>query len=234
MRNVTRRDMSGHAAARALTTSPLGRAGGWLVIAVLAGTGAATSAAAQTPANTRPGIGAMVHAAFNSDQNVVSDKQTADFAVNADWPLGEGWRARGEFGRAAWRFDGQTGLPAPLPTERIAITRVTASVLRQTPGLPGGYVGAGGGLYRYTSELSPPPRRTRPGLQAIAGMEIGSARGGLALRLEGQFQAVGGPRAANGPGDSPITGAPADGSYSRVVSNVLLNLVFGIGIGWRF
>lgn len=227
--------MPGHSGAAPGLTSPLVNASAPLIVAVLAALGVTTGAAAQTsPADTRPGLGAMVHVAFNSDQNVVGDKQTADFAVNADWPLASAWRARGEFGRAAWKFDGQTGLLAPLPTERITITRVTASVLRPTFGLPGAYVGGGVGLYRYSSELSPLPRRTRPGLHAIAGMEIGSPRGGLALRLEGQFQAVGGPRAADSPGASPATGVPVDGSYSRVTSNVLLNLVFGIGVGWRF
>lgn len=206
-----------------------------LVITGLAVLGGATSAAAQTAAlDTRPALGAMVHAAFNSDQNVISDKQTTDFAVNADWPVRAGWRVRGEVGRAAWNFDGQAGLPAPLPTDRISITRVTASVMRRGYRIPGTYVGGGAGVYRYASELSPLPRRTRPGLHAIAGMEIGSSQGGLALRLEGQFQAVGGPNAAYDPGASPVTGVPANGSSSRVTSSVLLNLVFGIGIGWRF
>lgn len=208
-----------------------------LAVALAAVFVAETRVAAQPsarPINTRPGLGAMVHAALISDQNVVEDKQTVDFAVNADWPLSSDWRVRGEFGRAGWNFDGQAGLPAPLPTERITITRITASMIRSLDWLDGAYAGGGGGLYRYAAEVSPLPRHTRPGLHFITGLELGSARGGLAFRLEGQFQAVGGPGAAYSRDASPVTGAPTDGSYSRVSSNVLLNLVFGIGVGWRF
>lgn len=201
-------------------------------------TWAATSAAqpgpGPSPIDTRPGLGAMVHAAFNSDQNVIADKQAADFAVNGEWPLSSGWRVRGEFGRSAWNFDGQAGLPAPLPTERIAITRATAATIRSIRSLPGAYVGGGAGLYRYTSELSPLPRRTRPGLHVITGMEVGSSRGGLAVRLEGQMQAVGGPNAPVDPGAHPVPGTSPHETTSRVTSSVLLNLVFGVGIGWRF
>jgi len=207
-----------------------------LAAALVTLTGVATTAAAQSspsPIDTRPGLGAMVHAALSSDQNVIADKQTADVAVNADWPLSSGWRVRGEFGHAGWMFDGNTGLPAPLPAQRITLTRVTGSLVRSLDWLPGTYVGGGGGVYRYTSELSPMPRPTRPGLHLLVGMEIGSSRGGLAVRLEGQFQGVGDPNEPVEPGAYPVTGIPPNGTRSRV-SGGQLNLVFGIGVGWRF
>jgi len=64
-------------------------------------------------------------------------------------------------------------------------------------------------------------------------MEIGSSRGGLAVRLEGQFQGVGDPNEPVEPGAYPVTGIPPNGTRSRV-SGGQLNLVFGIGVGWRF
>ena len=187
-----------------------------------------------SPIDSKPGLGAMVHAALSSEHNIVEDKQAADFAVNADWPLSSGWRVRGEFGRAGWTFDGSTGLPAPLPAERITLTRVTGSLIRSVDWLPGTYIGGGGGVYRYASELTPLPRPTRPGLHLLGGMELGSSRGGLAVRLEAQLQAAGGPNEPVEREAYPVTGVPIDGSRSRVSSGNLLNLVFGIGIGWRF
>ena len=64
-------------------------------------------------------------------------------------------------------YDGSRGLPAPLPTERVTITRASVALLRKIEPLsPNTHLGLGVGLYRYDATFSPVPRPTRPGVHA--------------------------------------------------------------------
>jgi hypothetical protein len=174
----------------------------------------------------------MVEAAISGDRNAQLNQAAADFAVNGDVPLTRRWRLRAELGRSRWTFDGNELLPAPLPPEQIVLTRVTVAAIAQTDSVAGWYVGGGGGLYHYRAQLSPMPRPTRPGIHVLGGSEIALGGSGLALRLEGQVQAVGGPNDSKAgtvwrPTDPPTR-------RSRVFSAVLWNIAAGVGIGWRF
>lgn len=177
-------------------------------------------------------MGAMLSGAVTADRNAEGDPVTADFAVNLDIPLPWRARVRAEFGRARWTFDGNHLMPTALPPEHVTLTRVSASYLLVPAAWRGAYAGGGLGVYRYGSEQSPMPRSTRPGLHALAGADVPLPGGALRLRLEGQIQAVGGPNASRPGTLQPLNRAP-DGR-SRVFSDVLYNLLLGIGIGWRF
>jgi hypothetical protein len=195
--------------------------------------GAQPTPGTQRPAATRIGLGASVGVAVTTDSNALNDPATLDLSVNGDLPLSSRWRLRAEFGRARWTFDGNEGLPAPLPPERIGLTRATVGAIVQTGSPVGWYVGGGVGLYHWTAELSPVPRPARAGFHVLGGTELPLGRSGLALRLEGQGQAVGGPQASPPEGTLTSPTEPA-AQATRVFSTWPLNLSAAIGIAWRF
>jgi hypothetical protein len=173
----------------------------------------------------------MVNGVITGDRNAHGSGATLDLAVNADLPLTSSVRLRGEFGRASWSYSGNHLLPAPLPPEDISLTRVTAAAIWGRGDHL--YAGAGAGLYRYAAQLSAVPRATRPGFHLLGGTEFQVAASGLALRLEGQLQAVGGPD-ARGPSGTLVALDEAPVQRSRVFSRVLVNLGAGVGVAWRF
>jgi hypothetical protein len=195
------------------------------VVAQPAASGSAWRAA------SRPGVGALLGGSFTGDVNVIDDAAGLDLSVNGDIPLTTRWRLRAEFGRARWSFDGNTLQPEPLPPEGISLTRVSVSAICQLDSSVGWYVGGGAGIYRYAAELTPLPRRTRPGGHIIGGSEIPLGSSGLAMRFEGHVRAVGGPNEA---GDGRLVPSGPAGPRSRVASSVLLSFGVGAGIGWRF
>jgi len=195
--------------------------------------GAQSAARTYRPAAARIGLGTSVGVAVTTDGNAHNDPATLDLSVNGDLPLSSRWRLRAECGRARWTFAGNEGLPAPLPPERIGLTRATVAAIVQTNSPAGWYVGGGVGLYHWTAELSPVPRPTRAGFHVLGGTELPLGRSGLALRLEGQGQAVGGPQASSPVGTLTRPTEPAD-QATRVFSTWPLNFSAGIGIAWRF
>jgi hypothetical protein len=189
--------------------------------------------AASRPAATRIGLGALVGAAVTTDDNALDDPATIDFSVNGDFPLSNRWRLRAEVGRAGWTFAGNEGLPVPQAPERIALTRATVAAILQTNSAAGWYVGGGVGLYHWAAELSPVPRSTRPGFHLLGGTECPLGHSGIALRVEGQGQAVGGPQASSPPGS--LTRPTKSGEpTARVLSPWPLNFSAAIGVAWRF
>ncbi len=185
------------------------------------------------PAAARIGLGALVGVAVTTDDNALNDPATVDLSVNGDVPLSSHWRLRAEVGRAQWTFGGNEGLPAPRPPERIGLTRATVAAIVQTNSSAGWYVGGGVGLYHWTAELSPVPRSTRPGFHLLGGVELPLGQSGLALRLEGQGQAVGGPQASVPPGTLTRPSEPG-ARITRVFTPWLLNFSAAVGVAWRF
>jgi hypothetical protein len=193
---------------------------------------ASGSPAAGNPAAARIGLGALVGVAVTTDDNALNEPATVDLSVSGDVPLSSHWRLRAEVGRARWTFGGNEGLPEPLPPERIGLTRATVAAILQTDSLAGWYVGGGMGLYHWTAELSPVRRATRPGFHFLGGTELPLGQSGLALRLEGQGQAVGGPQAS--PGRTLTRPAEPGEETTRVFSPWPLNFCVAVGVAWRF
>jgi len=183
-------------------------------------------------AATRIGLGALVGVAVTTDDNALNDPATIDLSVNGDIPLSSHWRLRAEVGRARWTFGGNEGLLESLPPERIGLTRATIAAIVQTNSSAGWYVGGGVGLYHWTSELSQVPRATRPGFHFLGGTELPLGQSGLALRLEGQGQTVGGPQ---GSPEGTLTQPSESGDQiTRVFSPWPLNFSAAMGVAWRF
>lgn len=186
---------------------------------------AQTTGAPPAPA-PRFALGALVSAAFPGDEDVSNDDLGPDLAVNADVGIGQRFRIRGEFGRVRYDYDGSSGLPAPLPTERVTITRATVALLRRIDPLsPNTHLGIGVGLYRYGATFSPLPRPTRPGLHISYAAE--APLEGLTVRFEGFIRFIDGPRPA--PHEAGLGTVPG-----RRFSNPLIIFGGGIGIGWNY
>ena len=183
--------------------------------------------------SARIGLGALAGVAVTTDGNALNDPATVDLSVNADVPLSSRWSLRVEVGRARWSFAGDEGLSAPLPPERIGLTRGTVAAIAQTNSPARWYVGAGVGLYHWTAELTPVPRATRPGFHLLGGTELPLGQSGLALRLEGQAQAVGGPQASPPVGSLTQPAEPGE-QITRVLTPWPLNFSAAVGVAWRF
>lgn len=203
----------------------------WTLVALLATAAPARSQSGASPSQSRLQAGATAHWALTSARNVARARTGSDFAVNLDVRLPQSLRLRGEFGRSRFSFDGTAGVAASLPAERIAFTRLTASIIRDIDIVSGLYAGFGIGAYRYAVELSP-EAPTRRGFHFVIGSEFPIPAGGLFVRLEAQVQI------ANGPYDTSSSLQPTVAGRESPSRLLVLGhpsmLVWGAGIGWRF
>ena len=204
----------------------------WWVIALLFAAPNAGAQPVSAPSRPRVSIGAMRNWAVTSAHGAAEGRTASDLAVNLDVRLTSSTGVRGEFGRSRFTFDGNSGGPAP-PPEPITLTRLTATAMRTLDGAGGFYIGLGVGWYRYWSELDPSTTPTRGGLHVVTGTEIAIPAGGLAVRIEAQWQFVRAPHPGN------AAEPPSDGTGSATVSRLRImgnpsNLIWGLGIGWRF
>ena len=194
---------------------------------------AASTAAAQTAPSPRFVVGGMGSWTVTSANNVAEGRTGSDFSVNLDVPLPHLLRARAEFGRSRFTFDGNSGLAEPQAPERIAFTRLTASAIRTIDVRRDLYVGLGFGLYRFTPDTVKSPGLNRAGFHVVAGSEIPIPAGGLAVRLEAQWQFVSGPDARENEPVPLSEGSHASPSRVGALGSPM-NLIWGLGIGWRF
>jgi len=165
-----------------------------------------STAGAQTVAvlECRPRVGVTLGAATNSDDSVIygdlndRDRRTYDLSGTAEVPLFDRWSARADVGRAAWTVQLRDVQLAVLRPDRLRVTRVSVSALKQSPHPCGTpirlYGGFGYGAYHYRLKYGD-TSAWRGGAHAIGGIEV-APRDHLAVAADLSLHAIGGPRRA--------------------------------------
>lgn len=161
-------------------------------------------AAAQTVTvvECRPRVGLAIGAATNSDDGAIYGdlenrrRRTHDVSGSAEVPLFDRWSARADVGSAAWTVQLRDLESAALRPDRMRITRVTFSAVKQSSTPCGSpvrlYGGIGYGAYHYGFKdrgLS----AWRGGAHASGGLEV-TPRDHLAVAADLSLHAIGGLR----------------------------------------
>jgi len=166
----------------------------------------ASPAAAQTVTvvECRPRVGVTLGAATNSDDGAIygdlenRSRRTYDLSGTAEVPLFSRWSARADVGSAAWTVQLRDPEAAALRRDRMRLTRVTLSALKQSPHPCGSpvrlYGGFGYGAYHYRLKAFD-ASAWRGGAHAIGGLEV-APRDHLAVAADLSLHAIGGPRRA--------------------------------------
>lgn len=160
-----------------------------------------------TPVQESPGITLVLGRLSAGNAGVTDRPRTRAFSLRVDKPAGDDLLLRLEVGRAAWPFartqyadsgspccpSGATPSPIGTIADRVAVTRITAGIVRRhLPVSAGGwtplYAGGGVGLYRFRSRTGVHyPRPWRTGLHGFAGFEAPIPDRRLAITGEVQF-----------------------------------------------
>jgi hypothetical protein len=160
------------------------------------------SAQTVTVLECRPRVGVAIGAATNSDDAATYGglenrrRRTHDLSGTVEVPLFDRWSARADVGSAAWTVqfrDPEAAAPRP---DRMRVTRVTFSAVKQSPHPCGApvrlYGGFGYGAYHYRLKAFD-ASMWRGGAHAIGGLEV-TPRDHLAVAADLSLHAIGGPR----------------------------------------
>jgi len=177
----------------------------WIgVLTVILLGSSAAAAQSVTVVECRPRVGLMIGAATTSDDSVLYGdlenrrRRTHDLSGTAEVPLFDRWSVRADVGSAAWTVQLRDLEAAALRPDRMRITRVTLSGVKQSPNPCGSpvrlYGGFGYGAYHYgfkDRDLS----AWRGGAHAMGGLEV-TPRDHFGVAAELSLHAIGGPRRA--------------------------------------
>jgi hypothetical protein len=177
----------------------------WVGVLTVIALGSSTAAAQSvTIVECRPRVGLTIGAATNSDDSVVYGdlenrrRRTYDLSGTAEIPLFDRWSARADVGSAAWTVQIRDLADAAFRPDRMRVTRVTLSAVKQSPTPCGSpirlYGGIGYGAYHYgfaDRDVSV----WRGGAHAVGGLEV-APRDHLAVGADLSLHAIGGPRRA--------------------------------------
>lgn len=187
-------------------------------VLIAASADAQTQVSTWTPIQEGPAITLAIGGAFNNPLqaagpgNILSRTNSSlDLSTRIDTPVHEKFLVRFEAGKAAWRFTGEEYQQEPsfslwskppvgeLVTDRVAIRRMTLSMIRRHLHTPSGwaplYVGGGVGAYRFRS-LQRGRRYSQPwqiGIHGLAGIECPLPNTRFAIAAEAQMHMPGVP-----------------------------------------
>lgn len=173
-----------------------------------------------TPIQQTPGITAVLGRSAAGSGEEPGRNATYEFSARVDTPVGDHHLVRIEVGRAAWRFENtnyvqvptaccpgvMTSLPRGTISDRVAITRVTGSVIRHLEHPHGGWTPfyAGGGIGAYHFEPATRTSYARPwrfGIHGFAGLEVPIPGKHIAIGAEVQLHMPGVPPNSAVPGN---------------------------------
>ena len=174
---------------------------GVLTVILVLGSSAA-AAQSVTVVECRPRVGLTIGAATTSDDSTIYGdlenrrRRTYDLSGIAEIPVFDRWSARADVGSAAWTVQLRDLESAALRPDRMRVTRVTLSAVKQSPNPCGSpvrvYGGLGYGAYHYgfkDRQVS----AWRGGAHAMGGLEV-MPRDHLAVGADLSLHAIGGLR----------------------------------------
>jgi hypothetical protein len=166
------------------------------VVALVAFSSTDAWAQTVTIVECRPRVGLTIGAATNSNDSNVNANHDGNRALEvsgtAELPIVDRWSARADVGSAQWGYQLGDGVTP----DRVRVTRVTFSAVKQSP-MPCGasvrlYGGVGYGAYRYNF-ADQPAAAWRGGAHFVGGLEV-TPREHIAVAADVSLHVIGGPR----------------------------------------